>query len=187
MTITTVIHADGAINAARTANENVGSEFIAGGTTLVDLMQLGITSPTQLVNLTRIPQAQQITINEDGVYLGAGTKMSAVGRHPEIIRRLPVIADAINKAASPQIRNMATVAGNLLQRTRCPRFRDPASACNRREPQSGCERSSSEIRHFAILGASSACQSNYPGDLAVALTTLDATIDILSPTGVART
>lgn len=187
MTTTSIIHAGDANDAARSAGEITGSEFIAGGTTIVDLLQLGIISPNSLVNLSAIPESAQININDDWIYLAAGTKMSAVGRHPEIARRLPVVADAINKAASPQIRNMATVAGNLLQRTRCPRFRDLGSACNRREPQSGCERSPNEIRHLAIFGASSACQSNYPGDLAVALTALDATVDIISPTGFMRT
>lgn len=177
----TYVHAtdeDAAIGAARAA----GSQFLAGGTTLVDLMRLEVVRPLTIVDIGGLPLA---TIAESGagVRIGAMARNADVARHPLIANRYPVLAEALLSGASPQVRNMATVGGNLLQRTRCPYFRDLASPCNKREPDSGCSAIGGVTRSHAVLGTSKRCIATHPSDMAVALVALDAVVHLRAGTG----
>lgn len=160
-----------------TPTGQIGETLIAGGTTVLDLMKLGTLKPQRLIDLTPRRTALS-TIVEDGqsLRIGALATMAEVARHPILAARYPLVQSALLQSASPQIRNMATMGGNLLQRTRCSYFRDPNSACNKRQPGSGCDAKGGDARGLAILGTSDACIANYPGDLAVALLAVDATI-----------
>jgi xanthine dehydrogenase YagS FAD-binding subunit len=160
-------------NAASRAG--TGSAFIAGGTTIIDLMKLEVMSPPQLVDLNPLPM-RGVEMREDGLRIGALEKMSAVAVHPDVVANYPVISQALLRSASPQIRNMASIGGNLLQRTRCGYFRDVNTPCNKREPGSGCPAINGENRMHAILGTSPSCVATHPSDLAVALVALDASI-----------
>jgi len=151
------------------------SDFIAGGTTLIDLMKLEVMTPSQLVDINRLPM-RGIELTSDGLRIGALEKMSDVAEHPEIVTNYPVISQALLKSASAQLRNMASMGGNLLQRTRCGYFRDVSTPCNKRQPGSGCPAIEGWNRTHAILGASSSCVATHPSDLAVALVALDASI-----------
>lgn len=153
--------------------------FIAGGTTLVDLMKLEVMKPARLVDLNRLPM-RGIELREDGLRIGALEKMSDVAVHPEVAANYPVISEALFKSASAQIRNMASIGGNLLQRTRCGYFRDVNTPCNKREPGSGCPAINGENRMHAILGTSLSCVATHASDLAVALVALDASVRIQS-------
>ena len=153
------------------------SAFIAGGTTIIDLMKLEVMTPSRLVDLNALPMSG-IEMSEDGLRIGALEKMSAVAIHPEVIANYPVISEALLKSASGQIRNMASIGGNLLQRTRCGYFRDVNTPCNKREPRSGCSAIDGENRMHAILGTSPSCIATHPSDLAVALVALDTSIRI---------
>jgi xanthine dehydrogenase YagS FAD-binding subunit len=160
--------------------------FLAGGTTLIDLMKLDVLRPDRLIDINALSQgpAGRIQSGGDGLRLGALVPMAEAAEHATIRRDYPVVADALRLAASQQIRNMASLGGNLLQRTRCPYFRDTSwRACNRRNPGSGCAAIGGVNRGHAVLGTSSACIATYPGDLAVALVALDAEIEILGPDG----
>jgi xanthine dehydrogenase YagS FAD-binding subunit len=158
------------------AQSGTGSSFIAGGTTLLDLMKLEVLNPSRLLDLNRLPQMRGIEMNEDGLHIGALEKMSDVAAHPEVVANYPVISEALFKSASAQIRNMASIGGNLLQRTRCGYFRDVTTPCNKREPGTGCSAIDGENRMHAILGTSSSCIATHPSDLAVALVALDASV-----------
>ena len=151
------------------------SAFIAGGTTIIDLMKLEVMKPSRLVDLNAL-QMRGIEMREDGLRIGALEKMSDVAIHPEVVANYPVISEALIASASAQIRNMASIGGNLLQRTRCGYFRDVTTPCNKREPGSGCPAIDGENRMHAILGTSSSCAATHPSDLAVALVALDASI-----------
>src|SRR6202140_534413 len=151
------------------------SAFIAGGTTIIDLMKLGVMTPSRLLDVNALPMSG-IEMREDGLRIGALEKMSAVAIHPEIISHYPVISEALLKSASGQIRNMASIGGNLLQRTRCGYFRDVNTPCNKREPGSGCPAVSGGHRKPAAPGTSASCVATHPSDLAVALVALDASI-----------
>ncbi len=151
------------------------SAFIAGGTELVNWMRDGICSPGVLVDINALPLAT-IDIRPEGLRIGALARMSDVAADPRIGREYRVLAEALLAGASPQIRNMATIGGNLLQRTRCPYFRDTAFACNKRVPGSGCSALGGENRWHAILGTSKQCIAVHPSDLAVALLALDAVV-----------
>ena len=151
------------------------SAFIAGGTTIIDLMKLEVMKPSRLVDLNPL-QMRGIEMGEDGLRIGALEKMSAVAVHPDVVANYPVISEALFKSASAQIRNMASIGGNLLQRTRCGYFRDVTTPCNKREPGSGCPAIDGENRMHAILGTSSSCVATHPSDLAVALVALDASV-----------
>ena len=153
--------------------------FIAGGTTLVDLMKLEVMKPARLVDLNRLPM-RGIELREDGLRIGVLEKMSDVAVHPEVAANYPVISEALFKSASAQIRNMASIGGNLLQRTRCGYFRDVNTPCNKREPGSGCPAINGENRMHAILGTSLSCVATHASDLAVALVALDASVRIQS-------
>ncbi len=154
--------------------------LLAGGTTLLDLAKCGVATPARVIDITHIAGLDAITVTGESAAIGALAKMSAVAAHPGIVANFPAIALSLSLAASAQIRNMATIGGNLLQRTRCPYFRDPATfpACNKRTPGSGCAAQGGATRSHAVLGTSDACIATYPGDLAVALVALDAVIHI---------
>ena len=160
-------------------------EVIAGGTTLLDLMKLDVMQPARLIDITGIAATNgAITVSDKGLRLGALTKMSAAADHPEIVKAYPVLAQSLTLAASAQLRNMATLGGNVLQRTRCNYFRDTSwSACNKRNPGSGCAALDGYNRSHAVLGASQNCIAAYPGDFAQALLALDATVDVTGPNG----
>ncbi len=158
-----------------TPRDGTDSAFIAGGTTIIDLMKLEVMNPSRLVDLNPL-QMRGIDMLEDGLRIGALEKMSDVAAHPEVVANYPVISQALLKSASAQIRNMASMGGNLLQRTRCGYFRDVNTPCNKREPGSGCPAIDGENRMHAILGTSSSCIATHPSDLAVALVALDASV-----------
>jgi xanthine dehydrogenase YagS FAD-binding subunit len=154
-----------------------GSAFIAGGTDMVQLLQEGVAAPSELIDINRLPLGD-IHVDERGVRIGALARMADVADDPTIRERFPVVAESILLSASPQVRNMASIGGCLLQRTRCLYFRDVVTPCNKREPGSGCPAQDGENRMNAILGGSAHCIATYPGDLPVALVALDAEVRI---------
>ncbi len=159
--------------------------FLAGGTTLVDLMRLESMRPEALVDINDLAvQYGRIRAGADGLQLGALVRMAEAADHPAVVRDYPVIAQSLSLAASAQIRNMASLGGNVLQRTRCPYFREPSwRACNKRAPGTGCEAIGGVNRLHAVLGVSEHCIATYPGDFAQALVALDATVDLTGPSG----
>jgi xanthine dehydrogenase YagS FAD-binding subunit len=161
------------------------TQYLAGGTTILDLMKLDVMRPAALVDINDLdPAYARIERRADGLHLGALVKMGEAADHAEVKQHYPVIAQSLQLAASPQLRNMATLGGNVLQRTRCNYFRDTAWAgCNKREPGSGCAALDGVNRKHAILGVSDHCIATYPGDFAQALIALDATVEILGPKG----
>ncbi|WP_303311061.1 xanthine dehydrogenase family protein subunit M [Hymenobacter sp. BT730] len=159
--------------------------YLAGGTTLLDLMKLNVLQPSQLVDINSLPY-RGITETPDGLRIGAMERMSDVGENALVMQQYPAISESLLLAASPQLRNMASIGGNLLQRTRCGYFRDTAFPCNKRQPGSGCPAINGENRNHAILGTSDQCIATYPGDLAVALIALDAVLHLESAKGKAR-
>jgi len=162
-----------------------GTQFIAGGTNLVDYMKLGVAQPVHLIDLNRLsdPELHRITVDEDGVRFGALVRMGEAEEHRAVKRDYPLIAEALRYAASGQIRNMASLAGNILQRTRCEYFREISWPCNKREPGSGCAAMGGFNRQHAVLGASDACIATYHGDFAQALVALDAAVETESGSG----
>lgn len=161
--------------------------FCAGGTTVVDLLKLDVFKAGQVVDLLPLRADHAgIETDEAGITIGAFSTMSEVAANKTIRDNYPAIASALEQSASPQIRNMATIGGNLLQRTRCPYFRDRHSPCNKRVPGTGCPAVDGESRGLAILGTSPNCVANYPGDLAVALVAFDAELSIRSHAGEMR-
>ena len=166
------------------SSENV--KVLAGGTTLVDLMKNGVERPQRLIDVTGIRELNEFAIDGDELRFGALVRMSAVADHPEIKRRHPILSEALWRGASQQLRNMATLGGNVLQRTRCAYFRDPQYPCNKREPGTGCAAIDGINRGHALLGTSEFCIAVYPGDWATALAAVDASFDTMSPRG-ART
>ncbi len=161
------------------------TKFLAGGTTLYDLMKLGVEAPPAVVDVTRIPGFAAVdTGRDEELVLGAGARMCDVAEDPVLLADYPVLAESLAKAASQQLRTMATIGGNLLQRTRCTYFRGgPAFPCNKRAPGSGCAALGGADRGLALLGTSPSCIANYPGDWAVALVAFDAVVDVLGPQG----
>ncbi|NUB44980.1 xanthine dehydrogenase family protein subunit M [Fertoebacter nigrum] len=161
-----------------------GVQLIAGGTTLFDLMKLGIEQPRRIVDVSGIGGLDEVTLGPNELVFGALASMTDVASSPALQENYPVLAESLLKAASQQLRNMATVGGNLLQRTRCNYFRNGAMyACNKRNPGSGCAALGGVDRGHALLGGSEACIAVYPGDWAVALTALNASVDTQSPRG----
>ncbi len=158
------------------------ARFLAGGTTLYDLMKLGVMRPTTIVDVRGLPDLTGITTDgAAGLRIGALATMTEVAADPVVAADYPALAESLLLAASRQLRNMASVGGNLLQRTRCSYFRgDPGYPCNKRNPGSGCAAIGGIDRGLAVLGTSDACIANYPGDWAVALAALDAAIERLS-------
>ena len=161
-----------------------GTRFLAGGTTLYDLMKMNVETPTSLVDITRIEELDGVDTNGSELVFGALARMSDVAAHPEIVADYPALSESLWRAASQQLRNMATLGGNLLQRTRCAYFRfGEPFACNKRSPGSGCAAQQGIDRGHALLGGSGSCIAVYPGDLAIALVAFDARIDVLGPNG----
>jgi len=168
---------------------DAATQYLAGGTTLVDLMKLDVLRPRTVIDLRALRGngMRGISVHSDGLHLSAFATMAAVADDPQIQRSYPLIADSLKLAASPQLRNMATLGGNVLQKTRCPFFRDPSwPMCNKRSPGSGCQAIGSFNRNHAILGTDSSCIAQYPGDFGIALIALDASIAVSGPQGVRR-
>ena len=167
---------------------DANAQFLAGGTTLIDLMKLDVLRPTRVVDLGPLRHHYDfIEAGPQGLHLGAFAKMSRVADHRGVLDGYPVIAESLQLAASAQIRNMATLGGNVLQKTRCTYYRDPTwDACNKRTPGSGCSAIKGFNRNHAILGVDETCISQYPGDFAVALIALDAQMELSGPHGLRR-
>jgi xanthine dehydrogenase YagS FAD-binding subunit len=173
------------LDAALTAAGAHGAKFIAGGTDLMQLLKDNVEAPTQVVDLEHVGLSR-IQVDSTGLRLEAMARMSDVAAHPDVRARWPVIAQALEASASPQVRNMGTIGGNLLQRTRCGYFRDTGFNCNKREPASGCPAVAGENRMLAILGGSDHCIATHASDLAVALTALDAVLELRRKGGAQR-
>ncbi|MEV0615640.1 xanthine dehydrogenase family protein subunit M [Nonomuraea sp. NPDC050404] len=159
-----------------------GGRYIAGGTTLVDLMRETVERPGTLVDISGLP-LREVRATSDALRIGALALMSDVASHPRVRGAYPVIAQALELSASAQLRNMATIGGNILQRTRCTYFRDVNAACNKRQRGSGCSALEGYNRAHAILGTSNSCVATHPSDLAVALAALDAVVHLRGPDG----
>lgn len=165
---------------------NASAQYLAGGTTLLDLMKLGVMRPGQVIDINDLGQtkAGAIELSVDGIRLGAMSRMSAAAEHPDIKRNFPVVSQSLQLAASAQIRNMASLGGNVLQRARCSYFRDVSyENCNKRRPGSGCAALGGFNRSHAVLGTSDQCIATYPGDFAQALIALDARVEVLGREG----
>lgn len=161
-----------------------GSAYLAGGTNLLDLMKVGVAGPAKVIDIGRLPDLDTLEWQADGgVRVGALVRNSDLAYDMRFARTFPMVAEALLSGASAQLRNAATVAGNLLQRTRCAYFQDPASACNRRRPGSGCDALEGENRQHAILGWSESCIATHPSDFAVPLAALDAVVEVEGPEG----
>ena len=167
---------------------NAPVQFLAGGTSLLDLMKLDVLTPERVVDITPLRASHgAIEAGPGGLRLGAFAKMSAVARHPAVLADYPVIAESLQLAASAQLRNMATVGGNVLQRTRCTYYRDTSwAACNKRNPGSGCAAINGVNRNHAVLGVDQSCIAQSPGDFGVALAALDAQVELNGPQGPRR-
>ena len=159
------------------------AKYLAGGTTLIDLIKLHVERPAHLVDVTGLPLAQIADLPGGGVRIGALVKNSDLAHDARIQKGYPVLSEALLSGASPQLRNMATTAGNLMQRTRCYYFRDTATPCNKREPGSGCPAIGGYNRIHAVLGTSDKCIASHPSDMCVAMTALDAVIRVQGPGG----
>jgi xanthine dehydrogenase YagS FAD-binding subunit len=167
---------------SKTAQQGATVRFIAGGTTLFDLMKLNVERPERVVDINHLP-LDKIERTRDGFQIGALVRNSDLAHHPEIVRHYPVLSQALLSGASAQLRNRATTAGNLLQRTRCVYFRDTHTPCNKREPGSGCSALEGFNRNLAILGTSEQCIASNPSDMNVALMALDAVVHIKGTKG----
>lgn len=163
---------------SHTAQQGASVRFLAGGTTLVDLMKLDVEQPAEVVDISRLA-LEDITVQPDGrVHIGATVRNADLAHHPHIKAHYLVLSQALLSGASAQLRNVATTGGNLLQRTRCVYFRDTAMACNKRVPGSGCDARNGFNRNLAVLGTSEACIASNPSDMNVALAALEATIHV---------
>jgi len=167
----------------KTAQQGADIRFIAGGTTLIDLMKLNVEQPQNLVDVNRLPLDKIEATPDGGLTIGATVRNSELAWHPLVRKNYAVLSEAILSGATVQIRNMATTAGNLLQRTRCMYFRDTAMPCNKREPGSGCGAINGFNRNLAILGTSEHCIATNPSDMNVAMAALEATIHVYGPKG----
>jgi xanthine dehydrogenase YagS FAD-binding subunit len=168
---------------AKTAQQGADVRFVAGGTTLIDLMKLNVETPSRLIDVNRLPLDKIETTPDGGLKIGATVRNSDLAHHSAVQRDYAVLSQAILSGASAQLRNMATTAGNLLQRTRCVYFRDTAMSCNKREPGTGCPAITGSNRTLAILGASEHCIATNPSDMCVAMAALEATIHVQGPKG----
>jgi xanthine dehydrogenase YagS FAD-binding subunit len=167
---------------SKTAQQGAEMRYLAGGTTLIDLMKLNVETPNRVVDINRLP-LDKIKPIADGLKIGATVRNSDLANHDLVKRDYAVLSQALLSGASAQLRNMATTAGNLLQRTRCVYFRDPAYPCNKREPGSGCPAIEGHNRTMAILGTSDHCIATNPSDMNVALAALEAVVHIQGPKG----
>lgn len=174
------------VAAAMQAASQPGASFIAGGTNLLDMMKIDVEQPTHLVDISRLPLREVAETPGGGLRIGALVSNTDLAADRRVRRRYPVLAMALLSGASGQLRNQATTAGNLLQRTRCPYFHDVAMPCNKREPGSGCSALTGFNRMHAILGASEACIAVHPSDMAVAMAALHAEVEIETPAGLNR-
>src|SRR5438105_849605 len=172
--------------AAENAAKHIPSRFLAGGTNLVDLMRQGIEQPQVVLDITRLPLAEIQELADGGLRIGAMVRNGHLAAHPLIRRRYRLLSDAILAGASPQLRNMATTGGNLMQRTRCYYFYDGAAHCNKRVAGSGCDAIEGFNRIHAILGASEQCIATHPSDMCVAMAALDASINLIGSSGERR-
>jgi xanthine dehydrogenase YagS FAD-binding subunit len=168
---------------AKTAQQGADVRFLAGGTTLLDLMKLNVETPARLIDINRLPLAKVEATPEGGLKIGATVRNTDLAHHPVVLRDYVVLSQAILAGASAQLRNMATTSGNLLQRTRCMYFRDTAMPCNKREPGTGCPAITGSNRTLAVLGASDTCIATNPSDMNVALAALEATVHVQGPKG----
>jgi xanthine dehydrogenase YagS FAD-binding subunit len=168
--------------AVATVAADPDSAFLAGGTTEVDLIRLGVARPRTLVDINALPLTDVDDLGA-GLRIGALARMSDVARDPRVVARYPAVAEALLLGASEQLRTMASIGGNLCQRTRCPYFRDDVSPCNKREPGSGCAALDGISRGHAILGTSEHCIATHPSDLAVPLVAFDAIVHTVGPGG----
>jgi xanthine dehydrogenase YagS FAD-binding subunit len=161
-----------------------GSAYLAAGTNLLDLMKGGVIGPQRLIDVSRLPGLDTIEpLPDGGMRIGAGVRNAELANHPTVSKRFPAVAEALLSGASAQLRNAATVGGNLLQRTRCAYFYDTASACNKRRPASGCDARGGENRLHAVLGWSDSCIATHPSDFCVPLAALDAVVEIEGQAG----
>ncbi len=167
--------AENAALAAHSATPD--SRYVGGGTCLIDLMKLAVETPSRLIDVHRLPLADITATGDGGLRIGAMARNSAVAQDAAVRERYPLLAEATLSGASAQLRNMATVGGNLMQRTRCAYFRDVTQACNKRVPGSGCGADGGYHRGHAVLGTSDSCFATHPSDMCVALLCLEATID----------
>src|SRR6185295_15621916 len=168
---------------ANTAQQGADIRFLAGGTTLIDLMKLNVETPARLLDINRLPLDKIETTADGGLKIGATVRNSDLAHHPIVKRDYTVLSQAILSGASAQLRNLATTAGNLLQRTRCMYFRDTAMPCNKREPGTGCPAITGSNRMLAILGTSEQCIATNPSDMCVAMAALEATIHVQGTKG----
>jgi len=162
------------------------ARYLAGGTNLVDLMKLGVETPARLVDVRRLPLDAVEETPDGGLRIGATATNTALAGHPAVRGRYPALSQAVLAGASQQLRNLATVGGNLLQRTRCLYFQDTGKPCNKREPGTGCAAREGEHRDLAVLGTSEHCVASHPSDMAVALAAYDARVEVLSEAGARR-
>jgi xanthine dehydrogenase YagS FAD-binding subunit len=170
-------------DAVRQIAGDPNAKFVAGGTNLIDLMKMDVERPTKVIDITRLPLKQVENTPAGGLRIGALVRNTDLAYHPLVEERYPVLASAIMAGASQQLRNMATTGGNLLQRTRCHYFYDTATACNKREPDSGCSAIEGHNRVHAILGGSDACIATHPSDMCVALAMLEAKVHVSGASG----
>jgi xanthine dehydrogenase YagS FAD-binding subunit len=166
---------------AKTAQQGADVRFVAGGTTLLDLMKLNVETPSRLIDINRLPLDKIEAMPDGGLKIGATVRNSGLAHHPAVQRDYPVLSQALLAGASAQLRNMATTAGNLLQRTRCMYFRDTAMPCNKRERGTGCPAITGSNRMLAVLGTSEQCIATNPSDMCVAMAALEATIHVQGP------
>jgi xanthine dehydrogenase YagS FAD-binding subunit len=161
-----------------------GATLLAAGTNLLDLMKGGVSRPARLVDITRVPGLDQVeSLPDGGLRIGALVRNSDLAHNPNFAKRYPAVAEALLSGASGQLRNAATTAGNIMQRTRCAYFYDVASACNKRDPGAGCDAHGGETRLHAIFGWSERCVATHPSDFCVPLVALDAVVEIEGPSG----
>lgn len=172
--------------AAEAAARTPGSRFVAGGTNLLDLMKLEIETPPHLIDVNHLGLDKVETTAEGGLRIGALVRNTTLAADTRVRRDYAVLSRALVAGASGQLRNMATTAGNLLQRTRCPYFYDTNMPCNKRRPGSGCSALGGYSRQLAVIGSSDACIATHPSDMAVAMRVLDATVDTVRPDGSSR-
>jgi xanthine dehydrogenase YagS FAD-binding subunit len=168
---------------SQTSQQSASVRFLAGGTTLVDLLKLNVETPQSVIDINRLPLDQIERLPDGGLKIGATVRNSMLAQHAVVRRDYAVLSQAILSGATTQLRNRATTAGNLLQRTRCVYFRDTAMPCNKREPGTGCSAIDGHNRNLAILGTSEHCIANHPSDMCVAMAALEAVIHVTGPKG----
>ena len=178
--------ADSSNAAVQELSSKTAAKLIGGGTNLLDLMKSGVEVPDSLIDITKLPLADITELPNGGVRIGALARNTATANHPLIREKYPLLSQALLSGATQQLRNMATVGGNLMQRTRCYYFYDTATPCNKRSPGSGCPAIEGFNRIHAILGATQNCIATHPSDMCVALAALDAVVRVVNPSGEER-